>query len=91
MVLLSVHKFARSPTDRSNLVIAMTIQKSRRHRRKRAELPDDIQLLVKAATASDNDMIDRDDSKDESCDKEDGENESPDGDDGEDENSDGDD
>ena len=39
----------------------MTIQKGRRHRQKKAELPDDIQLLVKAATASDNETIDRED------------------------------
>ena len=36
----------------------MTIQRGRRRRRKKAELPDDIQLLVKAATASDNETID---------------------------------
>ena len=47
-------------TDRSNLVIAVTIQRGRRRRRKKAELPDDIQLLVKAASASDKETSNRD-------------------------------
>ena len=58
----------------------MTIQKGRRRRRKKAELPDDIQLLVKAASASDKETSNRD-----------GENDLIDGAVGEDERIDGDD
>ena len=84
-VLLSVHKFARSQTDRINSFIAMTIQKGRRHRGQKAELPDYVRLLVKSA--SDNETIDREDT----IDKEDSENEMINEDDGEDERIDGDD